>query len=333
MTARRSDSQWQVESGPITALRTWAENGGRLFASEGWAEVLAQLDAQPLFAWNASRGIGTVVPVFRRFGIKVGFLGFPVAGPDFDVLAGNDHHALTRDVAGIGRLALVRTTQSQQAAFDARAVAGRPEAWIDELTQWDFQGRKRLRKDLAFARRACAGSELVSEGFVARDCFELYAAAVQRHQGTHRYGLRYFEALQDLARKSRLLKMVAMRCGQKVTGFAVAALHSGVAHYLHGAVDSDGRRQGVSDLLLEHLIEFAKDAGSIRFTFMSSPWEQPGLMKFKRKWADSIGLSRTYDVPGNAVGRAVMLASSLRLRREWRHAATFVADRPNTREA
>lgn len=304
---------WHISLDAHPDHMIWAEHGGRLFAMEAWAQVLRALGAEPVFAWHPLRGLGAVVPVFRRFGLRVGFLGFPVAGEDFDTVDGGDLMRCAAGIALAARLDYVRTTQSLRKRTDVQAIAGRPEVWIENLKNWRLADHKRLRKDLSFARRSAPTLELVQSGFDPNACFQLYASTVVRRGGQQRYGSEYFEALQSLATESSLLGFFASVEAGVVRGFAVVAMHGGLAYYLHGAVDEAGRRQGVSDMLLEQLLNYAHTAGATRFTFMSSPWEQQGLLLFKRKWADTAGLSVTYDHAGSLLGCCAVLAS------RWQH--------------
>lgn len=323
---------WHVspEASPDHTL--WADHGRRLFATAAWARVLRVLGAEPVFAWHPQQGIGAVVPVFRRFGLRIGFLGFPVAGEDFDRMTGSDLAQCAASIAKAARLDLMRTAISLRNNTDPQAVAGRPEVWIEDLQNWRLTDHKRLRKDLAFARRSAPDIELVQSGFDPIDCFRLYASTVARHGGQRRYGPEYFSALQSLASVSRFIGFFASVERGAVRGFAVVAAHGQLAYYLHGAVDAVGRRQGISDLLLERLLTYAHDTGATRFTFMSSPWKQQGLLHFKRKWADSTGLSVTYDHGYSLLGSCAVLASRWQRRYDRHRAALYATQRETSLE-
>lgn len=316
---------WQISAQAHPDHARWAHCGGRLFATTAWAKVLATLGAEPLHAWHPGRGVGVVVPVFRRFGFRIGFLGLPWAGAEFDAMPAGALAQCAAGIAATARLAFVRVTQGMQMQLDSRAAGVRPEAWIADLPSWRLTDHKRLRKDLAFARRATREMELVDRGFDAEVCHALYAATVARNSGTARYGSGYFVALAALAIDDPLLAFFVAKEGSRIRGFAVVALHGKVANYLHGAVDAEGRRQGVSDLLLERLVSFARDARMQRFTLMASPWTQPGLLRFKEKWADRKGLSVTYDYGYGLLGTCAARASRWRSRKD-RIAATHAAN-------
>lgn len=313
---------WQASTAVHAGSSLWAERN--LFATPVWARVLTTLDATPVFAWHARRELGIVVPVFRRLGLRIGFIGFPIAGPDFDAMPWCDLRACATGVASAVRLDMVRITQSLRQHSDTRAVAARSETWIDDLQHWRLADHKRLRKDLAFACRSAPELEWEDRGFDAKACFDLYAMTVTRHGAQQKYTAAYFAALQVAARESPSLRFFTAVDGKVVRGFAVVALHGGVAYYLHGAVDTVCRRQGIGDMLLEKLIGYAQRAGAVRFTLMASPWEQTGLLQFKRKWADTSGLSVTYDVGCSLPGRCAVLASRWQLRHD-RHQAAYHA--------
>lgn len=311
---------WQASTAVHADSSLWAERN--LFATPVWARVLTTLDATPVFVWHARRELGIVVPVFRRLGLRIGFIGFPIAGPDFDAMPWDDLRACARGVASAVRLDIVRMTQSLRHRNDTRAVAARSEAWIDDLQHWRLADHKRLRKDLAFAYRSVHEMEWNDRGLDAKACFDLYATTVTRHGAQQKYTPAYFAALQAAARESPSLRFFTAVDGSGgVRGFAVVALHGGVAYYLHGAVDAACRRQGLGDMLLEKLIAYALQAGAVRFTLMASPWEQAGLLQFKRKWADTRGLSVTYDVGCSLAGRCAVLASRWQLRHDRYQAA------------
>jgi hypothetical protein len=273
-----------------------------------------------LFAWHGQRGLGVAVPVFRRAGMRIGFLGFPVAGADFDVMDVHELAACAAGIASHANLDLVRVAQSQCIDGDTKATSIRPEVWIDDFPEWRLADRKRLLKDLAFARRSATDVELADQHFDAAGCFELYASTVSRHGGQIRYNVEYFHALHRLAMSSSSVEFVAAVEGEKVRGFAVLAVHGGVAYYLHGAIDAAGRRQGISDLLLERLLTLGQLAGCARFTFMASPWNQPGLLRYKQKWGGVSGFARVYDFAGSLAGRGAMLVSSWQGRHDRRMA-------------
>src|SRR5690606_28056362 len=114
---------------------------------------------------------------FRHGSFRIGVLGFPVAGEHWDVMESAD---LASCVVRIGRLAgldLLRVNRSMASSCDSIAISARPEAWINDLSLWQPGASKRLRKDLAFARRANPVIEIVGGGDPTA-CFHLYSATI-----------------------------------------------------------------------------------------------------------------------------------------------------------
>lgn len=320
-SADRLSGGWRVSRDPTSAHTAWSNDFGFLFASPAWAEVLRTLDAEPWFAWHPDWEIGAVVPVFRRLGLRIGFLGFPVSAAAFEFLGSERLNACAVEVATAASLDLTRITQSQCNDLFTHVTSARPEVWVDDLQTWCAARHKRLRKDLSFANRAAPRVLLMEGGVDAATCYRLHASTIARQAGRLKYNQEYFAALGELASESPFLEIVSAMEEGRVRGYAVLAINGGVANYLHGAVDADGRRQGLSDLLLARLLELGKRAGCSRFTLMASPWEQEGLVNFKSKWANARGLTLTQDIPFTLAGRFVRLAARWQGRSD-RHAAT-----------
>lgn len=313
---------WEICAEPSHAQREWVSSGGWLFASEEWAAVLRTLGAEPLFAWHKADGLGMVVPVFKRMGFKIGFLGFPNAQPWLYGARGESLAAAAREIAAKARLGLVRINVAGAERWDLDGVAARPEHWISDLGNWHSLGSKRRRRDLGFARRTEA--LILDELRDAEECHRLYAATVHAHGGRVRYHAEYFRAMAALAETTQRIRFrCAVGAQGEVLGFAILALHGQSACYLHGAASEAGRRQGVSDLLLESIIATAADVGCRRFSLMASPWDQPGLVAFKRKWADTEGLTLTFDFGVGMLGVAAEAASRWAARKERKAASAW----------
>lgn len=282
----------------------------------------------PMYAWNPEIGVGAMVPVFSRHGIRVGFFGFPVLGQPWDDLPiAEAKDAASQLVTALG-LHVLRFTGSMMRAPDPSMTAARPEVWIEDLQSWSPGASKRLRKDLAFARRSSRGVRVGSTCEDALACYRLYEATVKSHAGKTRYTPSYFSRLNALAETQEGLKVfTAVGDAGIMRGFAVLAMHGSIAYYLHGAADEVGRRCGVSDLLLEMLVLRAREMGASKLSLMSSPWEQVGLVKFKQKWGEERGLSVTYDSSDGFVGACIRLAIRWQARCD-RRAADFFSSVP-----
>jgi len=308
---------WQIEKTPSSDYVHWCHQGGYLFASPEWAQLMRTLGATPVFAWSHAHQRGTLLPVFRLAGVAIGILGLPVAGDPWDALDPEDFRNLAGELAQATGVCMMRANHSRRVDWASSADSARPEVWIDDLGAWSPKREKRLRKDLNFAhRKAKTTVEISAQGGNAREYFSLYASTLRSHKCRLRYTPDYFEMLLRTARASDQLDALSAIDSDSgdLRGFAVLAIHGAVGYYIHGAVDASGKRQGLTDLLLEALVERAAAAGCHQLSLMASPWDQPGLIRFKSKWGNQQGLSVTHDVPNGWLGRAVTCASRWRTR-------------------
>lgn len=283
-----------------------------LFSSEGWARVLEGIGCVVLPVFHKPSQACLQVPVFRRWGLKIGFLGFPVPPWALNCLTQPEFELECRGLARALSLDFVRAAWSSRGRpLGAEAVAVQPEAWIENLQGWDGEaGSKRLAKDLAHCRRNCAEVELGSEGLGSGDgLFELYARTVMANGGRIRYTAKYFENLAELARNDSRLQVVNARTRDgELLGFAVLACNEQTGYYLHGAVSPSARRMGLSDLLLDTIIGRAKLRGMHDFSLMASPAGQHGLVAFKRKWSNRVDSVVTVDTGNGLLGSMAALA-------------------------
>lgn len=296
-------SNWCIDSKIGREQAAWVDAGDFFFASSDWAGVLERLGASPLFAWSTGYGQGLVVPIFQRAGLKIGFMGFPVAGCSWDMV---DHKELENQARSLGRgigTDIVRVSRQFESA-PGRASAILPEIWINDVEARLNLDRKRVRKDVNFARRAGADTQIISHCIDAISCHALYVEVVRSHAGSERYNLGYFQSIAELSSRSPWLRFrCAVDRSGRLLGFAVLAVHGSTCYYLHAATSEVGRRKGVSDLILLSVIEAASQLNCKRISLMASPWSQKGLIAFKRKWGDKVALAVTYDVGIGAVGR------------------------------
>src|SRR5690606_4040597 len=121
---------------------------------------------------------------------------------------------------------LLRVNRSMASSCDSVAISARREAWINDLSSWQPGASKRLRKDLAFARRANPALEIVDGCGDPATCFEFYSAVINQRGGRLRYTESYFKSLAQIAeRTDRLQIFTALDAGQGIRGFVVLAVH------------------------------------------------------------------------------------------------------------
>jgi hypothetical protein len=295
---------WCISDVPDRGYLDWVVGRRALFASPMWSQALQALGAHSKFVWSSSAGQGIQLACFRRGPLRVGVLGFPVVGEDWDVLPEQKRIEGARSIGARAGLHMLRINRSMLATPEPAMTTARAEVWIDPLAQWSAAASRRVSKDLAFARRVNPQLQLVENAIDPDACFGLYAATVRANAGKLVYNRDYFASLMHIARQSDWLRVIGVHDRDRaLRGFAVSAIHGDSAFYLHGGVDAQGKREGVSDLQLAFLVDAARDAGCRRFSLLSSPWDQPGLLRYKRKWGDCIGLSVTEDIGFGVLGR------------------------------
>lgn len=286
--------EWLISEEPCPEHQAWAQFGNYFFASQEWAALMISLGATPLYAWSRQQQAGTLIPVFRRKSLRIGFLGFPVAGDVLDNLRPSAKRALINAALKAGHLNLIRVTHAHQLDFPSAADSARPDVWIDDLATWRTSAR--LRRDLSYARRASSQLKVVNGLTDPDSSFALYAEVISNHRGSPKYTAAYFRALATLASTSAVINACsAVDPAGTLQAFAVMARHGNWGYYLHSATGNDAKRTGINDLLLDKLVSEAREAGCTRCSFMASPWQQPGLIRFKQKWGDRTGLAVTTD--------------------------------------
>jgi GNAT superfamily N-acetyltransferase len=299
-------AEWAVGPPAEARAHAWAVAEGRFFSSRSWAGVVEGLGCDCALAWNERRNLGAVVPVFRRLGLRVGFLGFPIfrdapsPDPSADAAA---ELALAHSL----RLDILRTNSAAPGAQPARGGVRQPDAWIGDLAAWSESGDKRRARDVAYAHRATRDVLVNASRVDPAQMHRLYAETVRGHGGKLRYTGEYFRRLVASAGADQPLQVFHGHAASgELLGFAVLAVDGDTGHYLHAAISGPARSMGLSDLLLSSLVAAAKQRGLRRFNLMASPPEQAGLLKFKRKWADSESVVVTRDMGASLAGRAAV---------------------------
>lgn len=318
--------KWQVARLACSDHVEWSRRESALFASPQWGCVLESLGATTWFAWDPAGERGAVVPVFRLPGVSVGYLGFPVAGEVLERASGDAVEDLAMALSRACGLNMLRTVASIETPNSDPPTSLLPEVRIRDLQSWS-PGKKKLRKDLSFARRRAAEVCVCGDATAAEACHPLYRGTVLRHGGKVRYTREYFRRLIALSAATDLVRVFTASLGSGVDGFAVVARNGRTAYYLHGAVNEAGRAAGASDLLLEQVVKHAKTLGCESLSLMASPWAQQGLKDFKRKWGDSEGIVATRDIAVDLRGAAIRAISRWRGRKDRAAALAWLEGR------
>ena len=274
------------------------QSGGALFHSRQWQALLEHSFAcQTLYGWNADTESGAAITVFRAGPFKVGYLGFPVGGmvgnaiPDGTSILAWRHGPRTE---------LPTCIRIAESAF-ARPMnlplphEPNPETAIRNLQDWDLSSvSKNLRRDVKKARRSNLSITPPKDAAEGSALFRIYRATVKNHGGALRYNEDYFSGLIKLAYHKSGLRILVARHQGNVAGFVIVGIHGKSSYYLHGGTDVAYRQYSPADLLLSEAIQLARDTGSECFNLMSSPNDQPSLVKYKEKWGGETRQHKTY---------------------------------------
>ena len=269
-----------------------------VFGSVDWQQLLAaSFGCRTVYAFDEAGG--AAITLFRAGPFEVGYLGFPTgalvgeAGARWQIVSDFDKTARN------ARTVCLRVPVSafaQRESIAAPSVAT-PETAITDLGSWDLMAvSKKLRRDIRKAGRSGLETSRSIDDSLGPALYGMYRGTVQRHGGSLRYNSRYFSGLVALAAGNPAVRIFTARMDSELVGFAVTVRNGDTSYYLHGGTVPHARQLSPSDLLLADAIADARDTGSTVFDLMSSPVDQPTLVRYKEKWGGETKPQRTYTV-------------------------------------
>jgi hypothetical protein len=274
------------------------EQAGSLFQSADWQQLLAEcFRTETVYAWDKEQTSATAISLFPAGPFRIGYLGFPLGR-----LLGNGalrSILMSQLATGLAEWSplCVRVQGSAFIESDELQLPAviTPETAIPDLQAWSHHSvSTNVRRDLKKA--AGAGLELV-DAESADDgvrLYKVYVATIKRHRGSLRYNARYFSRLIELAATRQDLRVITARKHGDIAGFFVLVMDADTAYYLHGGTNFELPNYHSAPLLFEAAIEAAKSRGLRCFNFMSSPADQPTLVRYKEKWGGITRQHKTY---------------------------------------
>lgn len=289
-------------------------------ASQRWQRVLEQGFAQATVA--AGQQLWTV---FALGPVRVAYPNFPMGLEESDAgLIANPTEAFAvLRAAGIDLLRL-SAPSALLSGSTIKDVIELPDTRIDDLGAWDAHKlpaslRRKLRKGAGAGLRIDPAGP--SEGDLIH---QLYLGTVSRHHGSVRYTRRYFQALCEAAVGDDGVQIAKAMAGDRAAAF-IAVLHRGdSSYYLHGGFDDAFSAIRPGYFAMAWAIQHARDRGSRRFEFLTSPVGQPALREYKESFGGTTRPRAHWDVPLSWLGRCAV--TLLR----WRHAKPRLRARPTT---
>lgn len=274
-----------------------------------WFSILQQGFAAQSFPLGGSANI----TVFKKYLLRAGYVNFP-----FGIRSEDDHaRIMDRDTLDSIRsmgVDLLRINWPERFGGYANLHSIRlPEASILELGAWSeerlesdvrYEIRRARREGITIRQARHEDAEFVSSA---------YQETVLRNQGTPRYTTAYFHALLKTSETQLgLLSYIALTPNEEPCGFVITAVRNGVSHYLHAGMRDSFRHLRSGYALMSAAITSARDIGCHEFSFMTSPANQPSLVKFKKKWGGTLYEINHFDIPLNIQGRLMNVALHLR---------------------
>lgn len=280
-----------------------------LFHSTTWQRLLKRaFGSKTIYAWDRENEDGLAITVFNVGPFKVGYVGFPAGGTVSGKALPADKIMALKGVQFPVSLHLLRIPVS--AFSDSLEIplpfVATPETAISNLGAWNAPSLPpRIRRDIKKALRTSLQTSDIRARADGRGLHRLYQHTVRHRGGTLRYNARYFEALAELANCHKGLRCCLALADAELAGFVVTALSGKSAYYLHAAIDPSFRKHAPGDLLLYEAIQWAQSQGMDCFNLMSSPADQPSLIRYKQKWGGVTGEHHTYDMPIKALSAAI----------------------------
>ena len=288
-------------SQPNNEISALVTESNSFFSKDEWQRHLQNcFNAQPLYFHDPDNDDGMVVQIFQRGPFRVGYLNFPIGGTIRHLEPNLDNVNLLTSYlrkCSIHRLRIRKSAFRSESILPGNPIT-EPETAVIDVTQYDGQNIAKIRRDLSRAQRfGVTVTENANNS--AQYLFNTYADTVNRYSGELRYTQQYFSSLVELNRTHRNLYILLARRSDQTVGFLVLVIEANTAYYLHGGVSAEAKKYGVSDALVDHAITVSRDRGISMFNLMTSPPNQPSLVKFKEKWGGETRQHETYDFPIN----------------------------------
>jgi hypothetical protein len=280
-----------------------------LFHSTPWQHLLKRaFGSKTIYAWDRENENGLAITVFNAGPFKIGYVGFPAGG----TVSGNALPAekiiALKEVQLPVSLHVLRipvSAFSDSLEIPLPFVATRETA-ISDLGEWNVPSLPpRIRRDIKKALRTSLQTSDIGTSADGRGLHRLYQHTVKHRGGTLRYNAKYFEALAELSNCHKGLRCCVALAAGELAGFIVTALSGKTAYYLHAAINPSFRRYAPGDLLLYESIQWAQSQSMDCFNLMSSPADQPSLIRYKQKWGGVTREHCTYELPIKALSAAI----------------------------
>ncbi|ETX01967.1 MAG: hypothetical protein ETSY1_05295 [Candidatus Entotheonella factor] len=261
-------------------------------------------DTQTVYVWDKQNMMGFAISVFRAGPFRIGYAGFPVGGG----LNGFDFTCETIEALQHCKQSLkIDLLKIPSSNFHSNTDLPLPsektyESAIEGLEDWKLsQISSSLKRNIKDARRM--GVQIIDASTPTHGLaiYDLYHKTLQRHGGSLRYSKLYFQNLVQLSCKQDNIRCLLATVNQDIIGFLCLVLSENIAYYLHAGMDTDWSKHRPSQLLIHDAITWSQQESYKTFNFMSSPYNQYQLVKYKERWGSSTKYHLTYTLSLNKV--------------------------------
>ncbi|GIT82895.1 hypothetical protein DSM16313_06770 [Acinetobacter seohaensis] len=304
----------EVSNTPSSDYQSWQKETNSYFDGERWGQVLHKgFNTERYYLWDSKNKTGLSLTIFKKGPFRMGFLGFPACVMHWE---GEEPYRLDEMLEAVKHMPhkphLIRITPSQFANINLANCKGKKsitiETCLNNLQGWNSENSQKIKKDWNRALKKC--KSLSVERFIKSHLmYQLYFSAVVKNNGSEKYNLSYFEALQEeinhLVVSSRHIDE-----GQ-IKSMVISTSHGKGFYYLHAGSTPEAMKIGASDFLMKQVIDEAKERGFEAFNFLSSPENQHGLIKFKEKWGGESKELITYTIPTGLIGKLLLVIMSI----------------------
>ena len=291
---------WQLCTEPPLEWTALCRAHRSLIHTPAWQSLLTRsFGAFPLFALGSDGKDAFALTVFPAGPFRIAYAGFPTGGL---VGARQFTTTLVDQLVSADFPRTVHLMRLVATPFPEPLLLNYPhaETWetiVPDLSSWqEEQLPANVRRNLRKARKNKVQIRK-AEQCDTEALFRLYRETIRRHGGIRRYPLNYFRQLLELARKTPALQCWLAVLDGAVVAFITLAREGDTIYYLHGAVAHSYQRYRPGDLAFNAAIRWAKEEGASQFNMMSSPLNQPSLVRYKEKWGGVTRKQRTYDLP------------------------------------
>ncbi len=284
-----------------TPPRGWPETGdgkAGLFNSIEWLSLMNKaFNTNSLYLEDKDQGVRAAVSIFKAGPFRIGYLGFPITSVFGEGQITNETILQIKKAKIQTGLHLLRIpTSSFQENHDLDLFSNEtPESAILDLQSWDESVlRSAARRNIRKAKKSGVTISDATEQNLDDIFFQLYSDTVKRNNGSVRYNKKYFNLLIALSQKNPAIRCSIAKVDGEFAGYMIVVLDNNVAYYLHGASALPYRQFRPNDLLFAEAITWAKEQGMTIFNFMSSPVNQPSLIRYKEKWGAETRVQHVY---------------------------------------